>query len=493
MSSPIWMASPPEAHSAMLSTGPGPGPLLAAAGAWSALSTEYAAAAAELGGLIGSVQAGAWQGPSAGQYAAAHLPYLAWLQQAGADSAGVAAEHEAAAMAYAGALAAMPTPAELAANHMIHAVLVATNFFGVNTVPIALNEADYVRMWVQAATAMSAYQAASGAALASAPRTAPAPSIVNLDRSNTAAQTNPLSWLGQLVQTYLNLYQEGFGEFEALLQNPVGTLRQIITAFATNPAAALVAYGPLFFFAAYEVVSPIATYGPMLTALSLGLSLSLGTITLPAGAIAPIAAPAAAGAAGAPALAAAGRPAWPAVAVAPTVVAPSAAPASAPAGGAAAPAAPAPAAAAGSFGYAVALGGDPGPGFGPTLGGRGGAKAPAATIPAAAAGVANRSESRARRRKRAAMREYGDEFLDLDSDFGVTPDYAAEPEPVAVAAANGAGALGFSGTAHKDDALRAAGLTELAGGEFGGGPRMPMVPGTWDHDDEAPGRGGPDG
>ncbi|TVS84844.1 PPE family protein, partial [Mycobacterium helveticum] len=61
------------------------------------------------------------------------------------------------------------------------------------------------------------------------------------------------------------------------------------------------------------------------------------------------------------------------------------------------------------------------------------------------------------------------------------------------AAANGAGALGFSGTAHKDDALRAAGLTELAGGEFGGGPRMPMVPGTWDHDDEAPGRGGPDG
>lgn len=483
------MAAPPEVHSGLLSTGPGPGPLLAAAGAWNSLSAEYSSAAAELGGLIESVQAGAWQGPSAGQYAAAHAPYLAWLQQAGADSAGVAAEHEAAAMAYSGALAAMPTLAELAANHVIHGVLIATNFFGVNTIPIAFNEADYARMWVQAATVMGAYQAASGTALASAPRTAPAPSIVKTDSGNPAAQTNPLSWLGQLMQTYMNLYQEGFGEFETLLQNPVGTLQQIITAFAANPAAALVAYGPLFFFAAYEIVSPIVTYGPMLMALSLGVSLSLGTISWPVGGIAPIAAPVAAGATGGPAFAPAGRAALPVAAMAPTVAAPTAAPASAPATGAGAPAAPAPAASAGSFGYAVALGGDSGPGFGPTLGGRGGAKASAGTVPAAAAGAASRAQARARRRKRAAMHEYGDEFLDLGSDFGVMPDFAGVSESVAVATANGAGALGFSGTAHKGDVLRAAGLTALAGGEFGGGPRMPMVPGTWDHDDDPGERG----
>ena len=123
-----------------------------------------------------------------------------------------------------------------------------------------------------------------------------------------------------------------------------------------------------------------------------------------------------------------------------------------------------------------------GTGFAPTVGGRGGVKAPAATIPAAAAAV----PSRARWRRRAAMRDHGDEFLDMDSDISVSPDYGEPEQASALASGGGAGTLGFAGTAHKDTALTAAGLTELAGDEFGGGPRMPMVPGTWE------GRGGDD-
>lgn len=509
MSATVWMASPPEVHSALLSAGAGPGPLLGTAAAWSKLSAEYGSLAAELSVLMGGVQAGVWKGLSAERYVAAHVPYLLWLQQASVDSAGVAAQHEAAAMAYASALAMMPPLIELAANHVIHGLLVATNFFGINAIPIALNEVDYLRMWIQAAVTMAAYQAAAGVALASAPRTTSAPVVLNpgVGEAGSAA-SDPVSWIWQLLEglwnAYLNSFLWMYQDIYEFLKNPIANAITIIEAFLTNPEAALVAYGPLLFAIGYQLFFNVIgwpTWGlilssPFLVPLATGLGLS--ALALLPTQIAAFAAPVVGGA---PPIiaAAAGQSMWPAAGMAPTATSPAGAPAAGPAAGGGASIPPAPAAGTGSFGYLVGSVGDSGEGFGPPVGGRGGAKAPAATIPATGAAAASRAPSRARRRRRAAMRDYGDEFLDLDANIGVTLDRDA------VASERAAGMLGFAGTAHKDTLrgaqVQAGGLTMLVGNEFGGGPRVPMVPGTWDQDPEGAtkpsqhngsGRGGPD-
>ncbi len=497
MTAPVWMASPPEVHSALLSSGPGPGSLLAAAAAWHALSTEYASAAEEVTALLATVQSDSWQGPSAESYVAAHAPYLAWLLQTSTNSAAAAAQHETVAAAYIAALAAMPTLAELAANHAIHAVLLATNFFGINTIPIAVNEADYARMWVQAATTMTTYQAVADAAVVSSPQTQPAPEIQKA-ASAAAAQTGTQSeGLGDILESLAD--RLGLAEIVDkfaidhifdFLNNPVGyteqVIQQAIQRFIENPVAAII--NPLYLFfdgdevfygmgyaflpasVGSVVIGPVASVSAV--AGLPGLAADIEPAATPA--VAPVPTTVAAAPNVLPVAEVSPAPAQPAVA-ATSAPAPAAASTTATAASAPAPTAGPPSAGGAGFGYPYVVGPpgiDLGSGISASASAKSKAKDPFSAAASAPAAAAARERVRGLRRQRAKLRDYGDEFMEMNVE--VDPDWNA---PTA-ASIQGAGPLGFAGTAAKDAVNKAAGLATLDDEGFGGGPSMPMMPGT---------------
>ncbi len=157
-------ALPPEINSGRIYAGPGSGPLMVAAAAWDELAAELGTTTSGYNSVIDELTSGPWVGPTSATMVAAVTPYVSWLGAAAAQAEEAGSQARAAAAAFEAAFAMTVPPPMIAANRALLATLVATNFFGQNTPPIAATEAHYVEMWAQDAAAMYSYAGSSALA-----------------------------------------------------------------------------------------------------------------------------------------------------------------------------------------------------------------------------------------------------------------------------------------------------------------------------------------
>ncbi len=199
---------PPEINSGRMYSGPGSGPMLAAAAAWDGLAAQLHSTAQAYSSVITGLTVG-WQGPSSSAMAAAAAPYTVWMNATAAQAEQTAAQARAAAAAYETAFAATVPPPVVATNRAVLGSLLATNVFGQNTAAIAATEAQYEDMWAQDAAAMYGYAGQSATASQVTPFSPPpqttnpdglgAQSATGTQAAGTSAGTTAKSVLSQLT------------------------------------------------------------------------------------------------------------------------------------------------------------------------------------------------------------------------------------------------------------------------------------------------------
>src|ERR1700730_17142840 len=214
-----FAARPPEIISALIYSGAGAGPLMAASSAFNNLSAELSSNAASYESVINQLGS-EWQGPSSQAMSAAAQPYIAWLTTTSGQLQEAATQATTSPAAYETAHAASIPPPVIAANRATLAALVATNILGQNTPAIAANEALYGEFWAQDAAAMYGYAGASAAAATLSPLTPPA------ETTNPAGQGQQAAAVSSAV---------GSNGTSATLNNTLGNLQNAVSA-AASPA-----------------------------------------------------------------------------------------------------------------------------------------------------------------------------------------------------------------------------------------------------------------
>jgi PPE-repeat protein len=233
---PAFFWFPPEINSTLMFSGAGPGPLLAAASAWTALAADLSGAASSFGSVISGLTSGVWTGSASLSMAAAAAPYVGWLNAAAAQAEAAAAQALAAAAAFETAQAATVPPAAVAANRVRLMTLIATNFLGQNTPAIAMTELEYLEMWAQDVAAMVGYHAGATSVAATLPSFSVPP--VGL-----AGLGDILSWLVSSLSSLLPV--GGLGGLAGQLQTVIaGIPAALSSAVSQLPVTSLLSVAP---------------------------------------------------------------------------------------------------------------------------------------------------------------------------------------------------------------------------------------------------------
>jgi PPE-repeat protein len=265
-----FAARPPEINSALMYSGAGAGPMMAAASAFRGLSSELSSTAASYESVVSQLTGSEWLGPSSAAMAASAQPYIAWLNITSGQLQQAASQATASVAAYETAFAATVPPPMIAANRAQLAALVATNFLGINTPAIAATEAHYAEMWAQDAAAMHGYAGSSAVAAQLPPLTPPA------DNTNLAGSVLQAAATTNTVNS--NAMSSGLN---GLLGNLTGALGSVNGA---NPLNSLTNSGELSdLWGALNVLAGNSTISDTINDLDVTLSwnLALFTATMP--------------------------------------------------------------------------------------------------------------------------------------------------------------------------------------------------------------------
>ncbi len=136
-------------------------------------------------------------------------------------------------------------PPEIAVTRSLLAVLVATNFLGMNTPAIAATEAQYAEMWAQDAAAMYGYAGSAASATALTPFTSPQQ---NTDPGGTASQAAAVSQAagtsaGNAQSTVSGASQALSAAAAPAQTDPLGTLSNLISVFLSAPSDLAILFG----------------------------------------------------------------------------------------------------------------------------------------------------------------------------------------------------------------------------------------------------------